>query len=142
VAAMLLSFGAARGQEAGDLLQGDWAVEHMERGGRTPPAELLKAVKVVIKGRILELSDARQGEAGVFKLDATKTPHEMDLIFGEGPENDVERTALGIYELRDDTLKLAWRKDGGPRPTKFSSIRGERTSELLILKRAKSNKSK
>jgi uncharacterized protein (TIGR03067 family) len=135
-AVMLCSFGAVNGQEKNPL-QGNWIVVQTERGGRKPPAEFLKTLKVVIKGDKLEMSDAKRGETGVFKLDPAKKPKEIDLVFSEGPQGNVKRTALGIYELDGETLKLAWRKDGGPRPTEFSSIPGERTSELLILKRAK-----
>ena len=139
IAALCFSSGVANGQEKNDSLQGNWLVEKTERGGRKPPTELLKTLKVIIKGDKLEMSDAKRGETGVFKLDPAKTPKEIDLVFSEGLTGEVKRTALGIYELNGDTLKIAWRKDGGPRPTEFSSIAGERTSELLILKRVKSN---
>ena len=55
----------------------------------------------------------------------------------EGENEDVRRTALGIYEIDGDNLKFAWRKDGGARPKKFASIPEERTSELVIVKRDK-----
>jgi uncharacterized protein (TIGR03067 family) len=135
--ALLCFLGAADGQQKDDPLQGSWVVVQMERGGRKPPAELLKSAKVVIKGNTLRLSDDKRGESATFKLDRAKKPHEIDLVFKEGPKEDVERPALGIYELDGDALKLAWRKDGGPRPKEFASIKGERTSELLILKRDK-----
>jgi uncharacterized protein (TIGR03067 family) len=108
-----------------------------ERGGRKPPADKLKSLKVVIKGNTLRMSDDQGGESGTFKLNRAKKPHEIDLVFKEGPKGDVERTALGIYELDGDNLKLAWRKDGGPRPTEFATVKGERTSELLVLKKEK-----
>jgi uncharacterized protein (TIGR03067 family) len=133
----LFSLGPAECQKKDDPLQGNWAVVQTERGGRTPPAELLKTLKVVFKGNTLRMSDSKRGESATFKLDNAKMPHEIDLVFKEGPNEDVERTALGIYELNGDSLKLAWRKDGGPRPTEFASIKGERTSEFMILKREK-----
>jgi uncharacterized protein (TIGR03067 family) len=134
---LLCSIGTADGQKKDDPLQASWAVVQMERGGRNPPADLLKSMKVVIKGDTLTMSDDKRGESATFKFDRAKKPHEIDLVFKEGPKGDVERTALGIFELDGDSLKLAWRKDGGPRPTEFASIKGERTSEFLILKREK-----
>ena len=125
----------AYGDEKPELLQGSWTVAQMERGGEQPPQELLRTLKVVIKDSTLRMSDSQRGEGGSFTLDDSKKPKEIDLVFKEGPQEDVKRTAKGIYELDGDTLKLAWRKDGGPRPTEFSSLKGERTSELLILKR-------
>ena len=125
----------AYADEKSKPLEGSWAVAQFERGGNPPPQELLKDFKVEIKDSTLRMFDSRSGEGGSFTLDDSKTPNEIDLVFKEGPKEDVERTAKGIYELDGDTLKLAWRKDGGPRPKEFSSLKGERTSELLILKR-------
>jgi uncharacterized protein (TIGR03067 family) len=138
LAVMWFYFAAAHGQEKADPLEGNWSVVAFQRGGRKPPEELLPTLKVVIKGNTLRISDDKgKGEGAIFKLDRAKKPHEIDLVFKEGPKEDVERTALGIYELDGDSLKLAWRKDGGPRPTEFASIKGERTSEFLVLKREK-----
>jgi hypothetical protein len=61
IAAMLFSFGAVSGQEKNDPLQGNWMVVQTERGGRKAPAELLKTLKVVIKGDKLKMSDASLG---------------------------------------------------------------------------------
>lgn len=137
---LLGSLGRTDGQEQDDPLQGKWTCTQFERAGKSPTLEQLKTLKVVIKGNALRMSDDNdRGEGATFKCDQSKKPNEIDLLFKEGPKEDIERKAVGIYELDGDTLKLAWRKDGGPRPTEFASIKGERTSELLILKRAKAN---
>jgi len=130
---------AADGAEKKDPLQGTWKILQMERGGRKPPQELINSGKwkVVIKGNTLRISDDKRGEGATFKRDDSKKPHTIDLVFKEGPNEDVVRQALGIYEIDGETLKLAWHKDGGARPKKFASIPGDRTSELWILKRAK-----
>ena len=140
--ALLGSLSRMDGQEKDDPLQGKWTLAQIERGGKSPTPEQLqlKPYKVVIKGNTLRISDENdKGEGATFTRDQSKKPNEIDLLFKEGPKEDIERKAIGIYELDGDTLKLAWRKDGGPRPTEFTSIKGERTSELLILKRAKVN---
>lgn len=129
--------GKAIAQQAGKSLEGRWNVERMERGGRSPQPGLLKGVMVAIEGDTVTIEDGGRMESGEFKLDPAKEPAEIEIVFKEGANADVERIALGVYELKGDSLKLAWRKDGGERPTEFSSIPGERTSELWILKRAK-----
>jgi uncharacterized protein (TIGR03067 family) len=137
--ALILSCSAVRGQEQDSPLQGTWTLVQFERGGRKPPEELLKTkpLKMVIKEDTLRMSDGERGEGATFKIDRSRSPHEIDLVFKEGPNEDIERNALGIFELDGDNLKFAWRKDGGPRPKEFSSIPGERTSELIVLKREK-----
>jgi uncharacterized protein (TIGR03067 family) len=109
-----------------------------ERAGKEPPKELLDSLKVTIKDGVLEMRDPRGGEPATFTLNAKKSPAEIDLRFKEGPKNDVIREAVGIYELKDDQLKLAWRKDG-TRPTEFKSIDKNRNSELMVLKRKKAS---
>lgn len=136
-ASTLFVAGAADAPKEDAPLDGTWTVSKIGRGGRKPPEELLKSLKVVIKGDVLEMTDGKRGEPATFTLEPSATPKEIDLVFKEGPDGSVERTALGIYELDGDELKFAWRKDGGPRPKEFASISGERTSELLILVRAK-----
>lgn len=137
--ALMLSLNPASGAEPQDPLQGTWSIVQMERGGRQPPQELIKSskIKMVIKGNTLRISDNNRGEGATFTLDNSKKPHTIDLVFKEGPNEDVERKALGIYEIDGANLKFAWHKDGGPRPTKFKSIKGDRTSELWVLKRRK-----
>jgi uncharacterized protein (TIGR03067 family) len=132
--------GAAKAKEKDtDPLQGTWTIVHLERAGHEFPKEILErgTLKVVIKGDTLRITDGKRGEGATFKRDTAKKPQTIDLVFMEGPNETIKRTALGIYELDGDNLKFAWRKDGGVRPTKFESIPEERTSELVIVKRDK-----
>jgi uncharacterized protein (TIGR03067 family) len=117
-------------------------VVSMERGGRPAPKELLEKakLKMIVKGDNLRLTDEKRGEGATFKRDSAKKPHAIDLVFKEGPKEDIERKALGIYEVDGDNLKIAWKKDGGERPSKFASTAGDRTTEYLVLKREKSQK--
>lgn len=139
VATALCGLRAASGQESNEPLQGNWIVVRMERGGRAAPEKLLKEskAKVTIRGNTLRMSDDKRGESATFKIDPDRLPKQIDLVFLEGPDENVKRTAVGIYELHGESLTLAWRKDGGQRPTAFASIPDVRTSELMILKRAK-----
>ena len=137
VAAALLACSApVAAAEDQKVLDGEWTVVEFERGGKSPPKEFLESANVVIKDGALDLQDPRRSEPGSFTLDPKKSPGQIDLKFKEGPKNDVIREAVGIYELKDDQLKLAWRKDG-TRPTEFKSIAGNRSSEHIVLKRKK-----
>jgi uncharacterized protein (TIGR03067 family) len=71
---------------------------------------------------------------GVFKIDATKMPKEIDIMDESGVKND--QTKLGIYELEVDTYKYCLAPAGKPRPTELKSIAG-RGHILGVSNRAK-----
>jgi len=114
-------------------LQGTWQVTSFEKDGQAVPEEKVKDMKVVIKDDMFSLSDGKKTETVAFKLDPTKKPKEMDGT----PDNQKDKTALFIYEIDGDTLKLCWNKAGGganPRPKEFT---GKGTSGYMVLKREK-----
>lgn len=135
----LLLSNLAYGEEPKGGLAGTWTVVAMERAGRKPPKELLEknSLKVVIQKNSLRISDDKRGEGATFTINEKLDPPTIDLVFKEGEKENVERKAVGIFKLEGDNLTFAWRKDGGARPKEFSSLRGERTSELWVLKRKK-----
>jgi uncharacterized protein (TIGR03067 family) len=73
-------------------------------------------------------------EGATYKLDAKKSPGEIDIIPPEGKD---EPTIQGIFKIEGETLTICI---SGPsaagRPTKFESAEGSQTM-LMILKRAK-----
>lgn len=118
-------------QKDGKLFQGTWSVVSAERDGRSPTAEELKTSKVVIMGDEMALTIARpKEEKATFKLDAGKQPKAIDIL----PLN--MKPAPGIYELKGDTLKICWRRNGQDRPTGFKADAGSGYF-LLVLKREK-----
>ncbi len=72
--------------------------------------------------------------AGIWKIDATKTPKEIDVMDETGVKND--KTKLGIYEIDGDTYKYCLAPAGKPRPTEFTSKEGTGCS-LGVSKREK-----
>jgi uncharacterized protein (TIGR03067 family) len=72
--------------------------------------------------------------SGIFKIDATKTPKEIDIFDETGKKND--KTKLGIYELDGDTYKFCLAQAGKPRPTDFTSKKDSGHS-LGVTKREK-----
>jgi len=115
--------------EEAKKLQGTWGVTSFEVRGEKVPGNELKGMRLTVKDDeiILQESETKK-EEGRFKLDTSKKPNAMDWT-ATGPR---EQTALCIYELDGDILKLCWRKPGGNRPTEFT---GKDTDGLLILKK-------
>lgn len=72
--------------------------------------------------------------SGIFKVDASKKPKEIDILDASGMKND--KTQLGIYELDGDTYKYCLAPAGKPRPTELSSKAGSGHS-LGVSKREK-----
>src|SRR5262249_762923 len=112
------------------LLQGTWKVTAMEFGGQSLPAELLTGYKHTFAGNKLTwdravgmMSKAGQVTAieGVyectFKIDPGKEPKQIDITL-RMPKGD--RTVLGIYEIKGETLRLCF-SFMGRRPAEFSS---------------------
>ena len=111
-----------------DKLQGTWLTVSLVNDGKTlvdektPPKEG-PATKLVYERDqwIIKVGD-KTVASGVFKIDAMKTPKEIDILDETGLTND--KTKLGIYELKGDTYKYCLAPAGKPRPTGFSSKPG------------------
>ena len=71
---------------------------------------------------------------GKFKVDATKTPNEIDVFDESGLMN--EKTKRGIYQISGDTYRFCLALAGQARPTEFTSKPGSGHS-LGVSKRAK-----
>lgn len=79
--------------------------------------DMVKTYKCTIKGAKFTIArDGKAVEEGTLKLDTTKKTKEIDMALGDG-----NQTALGIYELHGDTLKLCYAKPGNDRPKEFSA---------------------
>ncbi|HEY1375288.1 MAG TPA: TIGR03067 domain-containing protein [Gemmataceae bacterium] len=141
--ALLAADGPGQGDAArGDLdkLRGTWLIVSLVNNGKTvvddktPPKEG-PATKLVYEGTkwMIKVGD-RTVANGVFAIDATKTPKQIDIMDESGVKND--KTKLGIYEIAGDTYKYCLAPAGKPRPKDFSSKEGTGDS-LGVMKREK-----
>jgi uncharacterized protein (TIGR03067 family) len=121
-------------------LRGTWLTVSLVNNGKTlvdektPPQEE-PVTKLAYDGNqwLLKVGD-RTVASGIFKIDATKTPKEIDILDGSGMRND--QTKLGIYELDGDTYRYCLAPAGKPRPAQFTSKEGSGYS-LGVSKREK-----
>jgi uncharacterized protein (TIGR03067 family) len=117
-------------------LEGTWVVELLEYNGqnvteRYKMSFVFKGQTVTVEGnKAVQKEYARLG----LKLDPTTTPKCVDIGVVGGVQKDAQLE--GIYELKDDELKLCVKVIGKDRPTKFESPSGESIA-LLKLKRQK-----
>ncbi len=125
LAAVATSVPAGDGKKDEDQFQGTWTVVRFERDGKAQVGP--KSVK--IKGDELTIVGDDKSEFVKFKLDASKSPKQIDLIV-KGV------TVPGIYQLDKGKLTLCWSGGGEPRPTKFASNDAD-TYRLMVLERKK-----
>jgi uncharacterized protein (TIGR03067 family) len=101
-----------------DELQGKWIITAYEVDGKKTPAPN-QSYYAFDRGKLSMLvEEGRPIVPGTYKLDAKKTPKQLDLT---GTENGVTETLECIYELKGDDLKLASSLKGlkAKRPTSF-----------------------
>ena len=121
----------------------------MEWGGKSLPKELMTGYKFVFDGNKLTWEGAigiqsRAGKVsaigdavhpGKFKIDPGQDPKQIDITL---QFNKVDRTLLGIYEIKGDTLKVCcFASNTGKRPTEFATKAGVNTG-LIVLTRGRS----
>jgi uncharacterized protein (TIGR03067 family) len=116
VVVLMLGMSAWGGDATKDkqALQGTWTLTKFQMKGEqvTPPAE--KKMQFVFKGDTITMrGDSKANEEGTFKLDAAKTPKQITLTKKGGGADD---TRTGIYEVKGDTLKLAFSITGPKAP--------------------------
>jgi uncharacterized protein (TIGR03067 family) len=129
-------------------LQGTWTIDAMDWGGHSLPKNLMTGYRFVFDGSKLTWEGALGmmsrggqvsaiGEAvykGEFKIDPGQDPKQIDITM---PINKKDRTLLGIYEMKGDTLKVCCvTLDNGRRPTEFVSKEDVRIG-LIVLTRTK-----
>jgi uncharacterized protein (TIGR03067 family) len=123
-----------------DKLRGAWLTVSLKNNGKTivdektPPKEG-PITKVVYDGNKWMIKvGSKTVVTGKFKIDATKTPRQIDFMDESGVKND--KTKLGIYKLDGDTYTYCLAPAGKPRPTEFTSKDGSGHS-LGVSKREK-----
>ena len=121
-------------------LGGTWLTVSLVNDGKTLVDEKTQpkegaAAKFVYEGNSWMVKVGNKTVAtGTFKIDAAKSPKEIDILDESGVKN--EKTKLGIYEIDGDTYKFCLAPVGKPRPTEFTSKEGSGHS-LGVSKREK-----
>ncbi len=138
VAVSLLAADAAPAQDAKKdlaLLEGTWAMVSREFMGKKASDEEIKKLntKVVFKGNTITIWSRDAGTDEIvseltFKLDPTTKPKSLDFTMTSGPTKG--QTAVAIYELEGDSLKVCYAVGEAKRPTQFAAAND---SEWVLL---------
>jgi uncharacterized protein (TIGR03067 family) len=116
--------------------EGTWQVSSLEVDGNKSAEEDAKKITVIndADGKWAIEVEGKVIARGTSEIDPTKKPRTVDLMVTEGDGKG--QTALGIYELGDDTRKVCLAPAGKDRPSEFSSTAGS-GHVLAVLKRVK-----
>jgi len=140
VLAAALLVGRAVGQEGPAKkelakFQGSWQLVRYEAAEETLPPEAVAQIRFTFTdNRLVVRQGAKKEDEATFTIDPTKTPKEIDITAGKGP--NAGKVSKGIYAFEGDTLKLCAAAPGQKRPTEFKSDRASRAG-VLVLRREK-----
>jgi uncharacterized protein (TIGR03067 family) len=113
-------------------IAGAWSLSELKYDGEEHKLKF----KIVFKGNEGKVegnaSVSNEYEKIKFKLDPSATPKTMDITIAAGSQTDA--TMQGIYELKDDELRICAKVFGTGRPKEFAAPDGSSTV-LLVLKR-------
>lgn len=125
VAAAVAADDKPKGDAKKDLepFQGTWQVVSLETDGKAVPEEHTKGLTLVVTGneRVLK-QDGEVKSKAMFKVDPAKKPKAIDIEVSDGPL--AGRTIRGIYEVKDDTLRVCLAIGDDERPDGFSAKEG------------------
>jgi uncharacterized protein (TIGR03067 family) len=116
-------------------LEGDWVVEAFDGPkDEAPPGTITFRF---VDGRISIMDASRKGkqEDAGYTADLTKMPATIDIT----PNKGADKVVQGIIEIKGDTMKLCFGRDGTDRPKEFKGDR-EKGVMMITLKRVKSEK--
>jgi uncharacterized protein (TIGR03067 family) len=110
--------------KAGDKdLEASWEVKSVVHDGKeqpTPPDGQTTTMTFKADSVIAKTGD--KGLNGTFKVDASKKPRTIDVVHEDGP--DKGKKVKGIYEVKDDELRVCVSDGDKDRPTEFSAKEG------------------
>ena len=133
-AALVALSGGVAGEAKKSKLEGTWKVVAAVEGGKEAPKA--EEYTLLVTGDKFTLKQGDEVKfSGTLKRDRTKKPRQIDATVTEGPDKYKGKTSLGIYAVKDDTLRWCAGEPGSDeRPTEFASPEGSRIL-LLTLKR-------
>lgn len=102
-----------------ETIQGKWNLVAQAGDGQPEKTDSLQKLGFQFKGDQFTVIHDEGNNQGTFKLDSSKRPRAIDLIFTEGPEKG--KTMEAIYAFRGGNLKLCWNGETFQRPTEFQN---------------------
>jgi uncharacterized protein (TIGR03067 family) len=106
--------------------QGVWTPVSMVEDGRPLSSERLSKVRLTIKGENFTFQTGTDSHDGLYKIDPTRDPKELNIEVTRGDEKG--KVYLVIYKFEDGKMIQCMHKNNERRPREFT---GEAGSENL-----------
>jgi uncharacterized protein (TIGR03067 family) len=121
MALLLVAAGADANKKDQEAMQGDWHCEKFVRDGQAASDDEAQALFRTVKGDGYTVSRFRKkAGAGTFKLNASKSPKEIDILPAAGPKGKMV-VIRGIYKIEDGKLTMCYAAPEQERPKAFES---------------------
>lgn len=105
-----------------EKLQGVWSVVSMEMDGKPLSEERRKKTRLTIRGEKFTFETGVDSHEGLYKIDPTKDPKQLDIVITRGDEKG--KVYLVIYKFEDGNMIQAMRLDNKSRPAEFTGKAG------------------
>ncbi len=115
--------------------QGVWTVESMDLDGKPLPEENRKKIRLTITGENFSFDNGSGAEPGLYKIDPTKEPKELNIVITEG--SDKGKVYLVIYKFEAGKMIQCMQLDNKSRPKEFTGKAGSGCA-LEVWRREKS----
>lgn len=115
-------------------LDGKWELTKGVMGGNDLPEDIIKSIKLSIKGNEYEVTVGEDKIKGTATPDDSTTPKRMKLADKDGP--NAGKTIYAIYELSKDEMKVCYAMEGTEYPKEFKSPEGSKLF-FAVYKRVK-----
>ena len=102
--------------------RGTWTVVSMEMDGKPLPEERRKKIKLTIKGENFTFETGNDSHDGLYKIDPTKDPKELNIEVTRGDEKG--KVYLVIYKFEDGKMIQCMQLDNKKRPSEFNGAAG------------------
>jgi uncharacterized protein (TIGR03067 family) len=102
--------------------QGNWTVVSMEMDGKFMSPETRQKIKLSIDGENYVFKNGDGGNAGLYKIDPTRNPKQLNIVIGGGEEKG--KVYLAIYKIEGDTMTQCMELSNKNRPHEFTGKAG------------------
>ncbi len=103
-------------------LQGVWRVTRLFGEAGEAPPEVIAPMRWEIVGDTVfgqDTPEEKREQKVQLAVDPTKTPKRITMTALAGPKDEIGKTMDGIYELKDNKLRMCFVEGGKARPTEF-----------------------